>query len=453
MSASPHANGGLLAKDLVLPDVHKYAVQTKVHGGAISEATRILGVYLRDVIKNNPDNFRVFGPDEIASNRLSAVFEATNKVWNADFLSPRVDEHLGRDGQAVEMLSEHQMEGWLEAYNLTGRHGLFTSYEAFIHIVDSMFNQHSKWLKTARHIAWRKPIPSLNYLLSSHVWRQDHNGFSHQDPGFIDHVLNKQFEDMIQVYLPADTNTLLATYHHILQTRDRINVVIAGKQPAPAFLSIDEAVMHFKRGVSIWDWACTNGAHKSEPDIVIVSAGDVPTLEALAAVDLLKQDLPELKIRFINVINLLKIQDIRNNPDGMTDAEFDAIFTANKSVIFAYHGYPSLIHRLTYRRHGHSHLHVRGFNESGTTTTPFDMVMINNIDRYHLALDVLDHVPAIAAAHLDLREKYRAARAEAKSYAIENGDDIPVVRDWMWSQAKDAGASFDATITTGGDNE
>jgi xylulose-5-phosphate/fructose-6-phosphate phosphoketolase len=454
MSANPHANGGLLTKDLKLPNVRDYAVPVDAHGGSVREATRVLGSYIRDVVKNNPDNFRVFGPDETASNRLQATFEVTNKVWQADYISPRVDEHLGRHGQVVDsMLSEHQQEGWLEAYNLTGRHGLFSSYESFIHVIDSMFNQHAKWIRTSRHIPWRKPIPSMNYLLSSHVWRQDHNGFSHQDPGFIDHVLNKQFEDLIQVYLPADGNTLLATWEYILQTRDRINVVVSGKQPAPTYLNIDEAIAHFNRGLSIWDWASTNGADKAEPDVVFASAGDVPTQEALAAVDLLKSEIPELKIRFVNIVNLLKIQGRRENPEGMTDEEFDAIFTADKPIVFAYHGYPWLIHRLTYRRNGHKNLHVRGFIEKGTTTTPFDMVLLNNLDRFHLALTALDHVPAISAAHLDVRLKLQEARKAAKEFTL-NGDDIPAVRDWVWPEARVDGASaWDATVVTGGDNE
>ncbi|MDR1448141.1 MAG: phosphoketolase family protein [Candidatus Ancillula sp.] len=455
MSANPHANGGILTKDLVLPNIKDYAVPVDVRGGSVREATRVLGSYIRDVVRNNPTNFRVFGPDETASNRLQATFEVTNKVWQADYISPRVDEHLGRGGQVVDsMLSEHQQEGWLEAYNLTGRHGLFSSYEAFIHVIDSMFNQHAKWIRTSREIEWRKPVPSMNYLLSSHVWRQDHNGFSHQDPGFIDHVLNKQHEDLIQVYLPVDGNTLLATYEYTLQTRDRINVVVAGKQPAPTYLSIDEATAHFKRGVSIWDWASTNGADKGEPDVVIATAGDVPTGEALAAVDILKTEIPEIKIRFVNVINLLKIQGIRENPDGMTNEQFDAIFTPDKPIIFAYHGYPWLIHRLTYRRSGHKNIHVRGFIEKGTTTTPFDMVLLNNLDRYHLALTVLDHLPSLSAAHLDVYEKLRNARQEAKEFTL-TGDDIPVVRDWVWPEARSLSnkVDIDATVLTAGDNE
>ncbi|MDR3152183.1 MAG: phosphoketolase, partial [Bifidobacteriaceae bacterium] len=389
---------------------------------------------------------------ETASNRLQAAFEYTNKVWNEEYISERVDNHLARDGQVVEQLSEHQCEGWLEAYNLTGRWGLFTSYEAFIHIIDSMFNQHSKWIRISRDIPWRKPIPSLNYLLSSHVWRQDHNGFSHQDPGFIDHVLNKQFEDMIQVYLPADGNTLLATWDYILRTKDRINVVVAGKQPAPTFLDIDEAIEHFNRGVSIWEWASTC-KKEEDPDVVIACAGDVPTLECLATIDLFKKYVPELKIRFVNVVNLLKIQGIRENPDGMTNAEFDAVFTPDKPVIFAYHGYPWLIHRLTYRRTGHANIHTRGFIEKGTTTTPFDMVLLNNLDRYHLAMTVLDHVPTISAAHLELREILNKKRAAAKAYT-RTGDDIPEVRDWVWPDARKEGSEeFDATVQTAGDNE
>lgn len=453
MSANPHANGGVLTKDLILPNIRDHAVPVEVPGGSVREATRVLGTYIRDVVRNNPDNFRVFGPDETASNRLQATFEVTNKVWQGDYISDRVDEFLGRDGQVVDsMLSEHQQEGWLEAYTLTGRHGLFSSYEAFIHVIDSMFNQHAKWIRTSRHIEWRKPIPSLNYLLSSHVWRQDHNGFSHQDPGFIDHVLNKQYEDLIQVYLPADGNILLATWEHILQQKDRINVVVAGKQPAPTYLNIDEALAHFKRGISVWEWASTNGGDKSEPDVVIATAGDVPTQEALAAVELLTTEIPEIKIRFVNVCNLLKIQDRRENPFGLTDSEFDEIFTKDKPVVFAYHGYPWLIHRLTYRRHGHNNIHVRGFVEKGTTTTPFDMVMLNNLDRYHLALTVLDHVPHLSVAHLYARRRFEKARIAAKEYTL-TGDDIPVVRDWVWGAAKGSETQFDATVATGGDNE
>ncbi|MDR1861408.1 MAG: phosphoketolase family protein [Candidatus Ancillula sp.] len=455
MSGNPHANGGVLCKDLKMPNIKEYAVPVDAHGGSIREATRVLGSYIRDVAKLNPGNFRVFGPDETASNRLQATFEVTNKVWQGDYISPRVDEFLGREGHVVDsQLSEHQCEGWLEAYTLTGRHGLFSSYEAFIHVIDSMFNQHAKWIRTSRHIEWRKPIPSMNYLLSSHVWRQDHNGFSHQDPGFIDHVLNKQVDDLIQVYLPADGNTLLATWEHILQQKDRINVVVAGKQPAPTYLNIDDALKHFKRGISIWDWASTNGADKSEPDVVIASAGDVPTQEALAAVELLITEIPEIKIRFVNVVNLLKIQDRRENPYGLTDAEFDEIFTADKPIIFAYHGYPWLIHRLTYRRHGHANIHVRGFIEKGTTTTPFDMVMLNNLDRFHLAMTVLDHVPHLSVPHLYARRRFEKARIEAQEYTL-NGDDIPSVRDWVWHDAADKanGLDVNATVFTGGDNE
>ncbi|MDR3127879.1 MAG: phosphoketolase family protein [Bifidobacteriaceae bacterium] len=452
MSANPHANGGLLSKDLVIPNVKDFAVPLEDRGGSIREATKVLGDFVAKIIDLNADNFRIFGPDETASNRLQAAFEYTNKVWDAEYISPRVDNHIAKDGQVVEQLSEHQCQGWLEGYNLTGRWGLFNSYEAFIHIIDSMFNQHSKWIKVSREIPWRQPIPALNYLLSSHVLRQDHNGFSHQDPGFIDHVLNKQYEDMIQVYLPADGNILLATWDYILRTKDRINVVVAGKQPAPTFLNIDEAIEHFNRGVSIWEWASTC-QKTEEPDVVIACAGDVPTLECLATVDLFKKYVPELKIRFVNVVNLLKIQGVRENPDGMTDAEFDAIFTPDKPIVFAYHGYPWLIHRLTYRRTGHANIHARGFIEKGTTTTPFDMVLLNNLDRYHLATTVLDHVPTISAAHLELREILNKKRSEAKKYT-RTGDDMPEVRDWVWPDARKEGSQeFDATVQTAGDNE
>lgn len=455
MSANPHANGGLLTKDLILPDLKNYAVEVTHHGLPIKEATRVLGDYIRDVIKLNPGIFRVFGPDETASNRLGATFEATNKVWQADYLSPRVDENLGKHGYVVDsQLSEHQCEGWLEAYNLTGRHGLFSSYESFIHVVDSMFNQHAKWIRTARHIGWRKPIPSLNYLLSSHVWRQDHNGFSHQDPGFIDHALNKQFEDLIQVYLPADANILLATYDYILKTRDRINIVVAGKQPGQTYLNIKDAKSHFEKGVSIWDWACTNGADKNEPDVVIVTAGDIPTQEGLATVEILKDIAPEIKIRFVNIVSLSTIQSELLNPDGMTDSVFDEIFTTNKPIIVAYHGYPWLIHRLTYKRNGHKNIHVRGFIEMGTTTTPFDMLLLNNLDRYSLALLALKHLPKVAAAHLEAFNKIKEARSKAKEFTL-SGDDIPEVRDWIWHEGREfmEKQKIAATINTGGDNE
>lgn len=455
MSANPHANGGLLTKDLILPKLEDYAVEVKHHGLPIKEATRVLGEYIKDVIKLNPGNFRVFGPDETASNRLAAAYEVSDKVWLGDYHSPKVDEHLGKYGFVVDsQLSEHQCEGWLEAYNLTGRHGLFSSYESFIHVVDSMFNQHAKWLRTARNIPWRKPIPSLNYLLSSHVWRQDHNGFSHQDPGFIDHALNKQFEDLIQVYLPADANILLATYDYILKTKDRINIVVAGKQPSQTYLNIQDAKNHFAKGLSIWDWACTNGADKNEPDIVIVTAGDIPTQEGLATVEILKDIAPNIKIRFINIVSLSSIQSEFLNPDGMTDSVFDEIFTTNKPIIFAYHGYPWLIHRLTYKRNAHNNIHVRGFMEMGTTTTPFDMLLLNNLDRYSLALLALKHLPKIAASHLEAFNKIKEARKAAKEFTL-SGDDIPEIRDWIWNKGEHfvKNQESNSTIATSGDNE
>ncbi|MGH2357009.1 MAG: phosphoketolase family protein, partial [Candidatus Limnocylindria bacterium] len=379
MSANPHANGGLLLRELKLPDFGDYAVAVSRPGTETAEATRVLGAYLRDVIRLNPDTFRLFGPDETASNRLGAVFEATDKAWMAETLP--VDEHLAPGGRVMEVLSEHLCQGWLEGYLLTGRHGLFNCYEAFIHIVDSMFNQHAKWLKTTREIEWRRPIASLNYLLSSHVWRQDHNGFSHQDPGFIDHVVNKKAE-VIRVYLPPDANTLLSVADHCLRSRDYVNVIVAGKQPSLSWLGMDEAVRHCTRGIGIWHWASTDAG--DEPDVVLACAGDIPTLETLAAADLLRQHLPELRVRVVNVVDLMRLQPEREHPHGMTDDEFDAIFTTDRPIVFAYHGYPWLIHRLTYRRTNHDNLHVRGYKEEGTTTTPFDMCVLNGLDRFSL---------------------------------------------------------------------
>ncbi|MGI4895432.1 MAG: phosphoketolase family protein, partial [Janthinobacterium lividum] len=382
MSDNPHTNGGLLLRDLRLPDFREFAVDVPVPAGSTSEATRVLGQWLTEVIRRNPDNFRIFGPDETASNRLQAVFDTTDKQWNAEFLGPEVDEHLARAGRVMEMLSEHQCQGWLEGYLLTGRHGLFNCYEAFIHIIDSMFNQHAKWLKVSRQIPWRRPVASLNYLLSSHVWRQDHNGFSHQDPGFIDHVVNKKAE-IVRVYLPPDANTLLSTYDHCLRSRDYVNVVVAGKQPTPNLLTMDQAVAHCTRGLGIWGWAGRETPGE-DPDVVLGCAGDAPTLEALAASDILRRELPELTVRFVNVVDLMRLQDEREHPHGLSDRDFDTLFTATKPIIFAYHGYPWLIHRLTYRRTGHANIHVRGYKEEGTTTTPFDMVMLNDLDRYRL---------------------------------------------------------------------
>lgn len=457
MSDNPHANGGLLLKDLRLPDFRDFAVDVPVPGGSISEATRELGKYLTEVIRRNPDNFRIFGPDETASNRLQAVFDVTNKQWNAEYLPTDVDDHLARMGRVVEMLSEHQCQGWLEGYLLTGRHGLITSYEAFIHIVDSMFNQHAKWLKVTNHIPWRRPIASLNYLLSSHVWRQDHNGFSHQDPGFIDHVVNKKAE-IVRVYLPPDANTLLSTYDHCLRSRQYVNVVVSGKQPAPNFLNMDEAVAHCTRGLGIWEWAGTE-VEGEDPDVVLGCAGDVPTLEVLAAAHILREELPDLKVRVVNVVDLMRLQDEREHPHGLSDRDFNTLFTTDKPIVFAYHGYPWLIHRLTYRRTGHKNLHVRGYKEEGTTTTPFDMVMLNDLDRYHLVIDVIDQVPSLGSKYAGLRQRMVDARLRAHDYTRAHGEDLPEVRDWVWPDAGETGTEeggpqqSTATLATGGDNE
>ena len=453
MSDNPHANGGLLLKDLRLPDFRDYAVDVPAPGATLAEATKVLGQWLTDVVRLNPDNFRIFGPDETASNRLQSVFEATDKQWNAEFFGPEVDDHLARAGRVVEMLSEHQCQGWLEGYLLTGRHGLFNCYEAFIHIIDSMFNQHAKWLKVTNHIPWRRPIASLNYLLSSHVWRQDHNGFSHQDPGFIDHVVNKSAE-VVRVYLPPDANTLLSTYDHCLRSRQYVNVVVAGKQPHPNFLTMDEAIAHCTRGLGIWEWAGTE-VHGCEPDVVLASAGDVPTLEALAAADLLREHIPELGVRFVNVVDLMRLQDSSEHPHGLSNREFDMVFTEAKPVIFAYHGYPWLIHRLVYRRSNDARIHVRGYKEEGTTTTPFDMVMLNDLDRYHLVIDVIDRVPELGSRYAALRQQMVDNRIHAREYTREHGDDLPEVRNWVWPAARGllADSSVAATLATGGDNE
>ncbi|GAA2073895.1 phosphoketolase family protein [Microbacterium hatanonis] len=430
MSANPVANGGLLRRPLRLPDFREYGVDVPAPGATTASATAVLGTWLRDVIVANPDNFRIFGPDETASNRLQAVFEVTDKQWDAEREDADMDNHLARSGRVVEMLSEHQCEGWLEGYLLTGRHGLINSYEAFIHIVDSMFNQHAKWLKSSRAIAWRQPISSLNYLLSSHVWRQDHNGASHQDPGFIDHVMNKK-ADIVRVYLPFDANTLLSTYDHCLRSVDYVNVVVAGKQPEANWLSMPDAVQHCTRGLGIFDWAGTE-RHGEEPDVILACAGDVPTIEVLAAASLLRTAVPALKVRVVNVVDLMRLQSEDQHPHGLSDAEYDAIFTTDRPVIFAYHGYPWLIHRLTYRRRGHANLHVRGFIEEGTTTTPFDMVMLNDLDRYRLVIDVLDRVPGLAAREAILRQEMQDARLSARAYTREHGEDIPVVAEWTW---------------------
>ena len=429
MGANPHANGGLLLKDLVMPDFREYAVSVPKPGIEIAEATRVLGNLLRDVMKGNAGskNFRVFGPDETASNRLDAVFEVTDKV----FLGPVLptDEHLSRDGRVMEVLSEHMCQGWLEGYLLTGRHGFFSCYEAFIHIVDSMFNQHAKWLKVTRNIPWRRPIASLNYLLTSHVWRQDHNGFTHQDPGFIDHVVNKK-ADIVRVYLPPDANTLLSVADHCLRSRNYVNVIVAGKQPALQWLEMESAIQHCTNGIGIWQWASNDQG--SDPDVVMACAGDVPTLETLAAVDLLRQHFPDIKVRVVNVVDLMTIQPSTEHPHGLSDREFDSIFTIDKPVIFAYHGYPWLIHRLTYRRTNHDNFHVRGYKEEGTTTTPFDMTVLNDLDRFHLAGDVVDRVPRLQRVGAHLKQFLRNKLVEHKQYIREQGDDLPEIRDWKW---------------------
>jgi xylulose-5-phosphate/fructose-6-phosphate phosphoketolase len=427
MSANPHANGGVLRRPLSLPEFRIHAVDVPTPGGSVHEATRVLGQYLVDVIRDNPDNFRIFGPDETESNRLGTVYEATAKQWAAEILP--VDEHLAREGQVMEVLSEHLCQGWLEGYLLTGRHGFFSCYEAFIHLVDSMFNQHAKWLKTTLDIPWRRPIASLNYLLSSHVWRQDHNGFSHQDPGFIDHVINKKAE-IIRVYLPPDANCLLSVADHCLRSRHYVNVIVAGKQPALNYLSMDQAVLHCTRGIGIWEWASNDGG--DDPDVVMACAGDIPTLETLAAVDILRQRLPDLKVRVINVVDLMRIQDEREHPHGLSDREFDSLFTTDRPIIFAYHGYPWLIHRLAYRRTNHDNLHVRGYKEEGTTTTPFDMVMLNDLDRFHLVIDVIDRVPGLADRAGHLRQEMTDRRIAARAYTRDHGEDDPEIRDWTW---------------------
>jgi xylulose-5-phosphate/fructose-6-phosphate phosphoketolase len=428
MSANRHANGGLLLHDLSLPEFSKYGLAVARPGTTFGEATKALGAFLRDVIVENPDTFRLFGPDETTSNRLGAVFEATDRTWVAE-TSP-LDDHLSPDGRVMEVLSEHLCQGWLEGYLLTGRHGLFNCYEAFIHIVDSMFNQHAKWLKTTREIPWRRPIASLNYLLSSHVWRQDHNGFSHQDPGFIDHVVNKKSE-IIRVYLPPDANTLLSVADHCLRSRHYVNVIVAGKQPALQYLSMDDAILHCTRGIGIWDWASSDD--QGEPDVVMACCGDIPTLETLAAVDLIRQHLPDLKVRVINVVDLMRLQPESEHPHGMPDSEFDALFTTTKPIIFAYHGYPWLIHRLTYRRANHPNLHVRGYKEEGTTTTPFDIVMLNDLDRFHLVMDVIDRVPGLGPKSARLRQLLVDRRVESRAYTRVYGEDPPDIRDWTWT--------------------
>ncbi len=430
MGANPHANGGTLLHDLKMPDFRDYAVAVPKPGGVTGEATRVLGGFLRDIIKLNEAqrNFRLFGPDETESNRLSKVFETTQRIFEGEIL--KTDEHIGHDGRVMEVLSEHLCQGWLEGYLLTGRHGFFSCYEAFIHIVDSMFNQHAKWLKVTRHIPWRRPIASLNYLLTSHVWRQDHNGFSHQDPGFIDHVMNKKAE-IIRVYLPPDANTLLSVTDHCLRSRHYINVIVAGKQPAPQWLDMDSAIKHCTAGLGIWPWASNDQGN--EPDVVMACAGDIPTLETLAAVEMLREHVPHLKVRVINVVDIMTLQPRSEHPHGLTDSDFDAIFTRDKPVIFAYHGYPWLIHRLTYRRTNHRNFHVRGYKEEGTTTTPFDMVVLNDLDRFHLVADVIDRVPGLGPRAAYAKQFVRDKLLDHKAYIHQYGQDMPEIRKWSWS--------------------
>lgn len=429
MSASPHANGGRLTQELSIPDIHRHAVPVPQPGAVLGEATRVFGGFLRDVMRGSLEtgNFRVFGPDETASNRLGDLFEVTDKVFTGPFED--VDEHLSPDGRVVEVLSEHLCQGWLEGYLLTGRHGVFSCYEAFIHIVDSMFNQHAKWLKVSREIPWREPIPSLNYLLTSHVWRQDHNGFSHQDPGFIDHVMNKKAE-IIRVYLPPDANTLLVVGRECLRSRDLVNVIVVGKQLQPQLLDIEAAVAHCKAGAGIWEWASTDDGH--DPDLVMACAGDVPTIETLAAVLLLREHVPGLRVRVVNVVDLMSLQPESEHPHGLADEAFERVFTRDKPIIFAYHGYPWLIHRLTYRRTNHGNLHVRGYKEEGTTTTPFDMVVLNDLDRFHLVIDVIGRVPRLGTSGAEVRRLMQEKLVEHANYIREHGEDLPEIRDWTW---------------------
>ena len=435
MSANPHGNGGLLRKDLRMPDFTAHAVNVPSPGAVLAEATRVQGELIRDVMRLNAEhaNFRVFSPDETASNRWGSVFEETNRESTA--IVVKGDDHVAPDGRVMEMLSEHQCQGWLEGYLLTGRHGFFSCYEAFIHIIDSMFNQHAKWLKVTREIPWRRPISSLNYLLTSHVWRQDHNGCSHQDPGFIDHVVNKK-ADVIRVYLPPDANTLLSVTDHCLRSVNYVNVIVAGKQPSPQWLTMDEAIVHCSAGIGIWGWASNDAGR--DPDVVVACAGDVPTLEALAAVDLLREHIPELAIRFVNVVDLMRLQPSSEHPHGLDDADFDGIFTKDRPILFAYHGYPWLIHRLTYRRTNHHNLHVRGYKEEGSTTTPFDMVVRNEMDRFHLVQDVIDRVPSLGSRFAHVKQLMAEKLVEHKLYICEHGDDLPLVRDWRWNASRPA---------------
>jgi xylulose-5-phosphate/fructose-6-phosphate phosphoketolase len=437
MSDNPHANGGLLLRDLRMPDFRDYAVEVPTPGSTVAEATRVQGQFLRDVMKLNLEsrNFRVFSPDENSSNRWQDILEVTKRCYVAEILPE--DDNLSPDGRVMEVLSEHQCQGWLEGYLLTGRHGFFSCYEAFIHIIDSMFNQHAKWLKVCNHIPWRRPIASLNYLLSSHVWRQDHNGFSHQDPGFIDHVINKKAE-VVRVYLPPDANCLLSVTDHCLRSRNYVNVVVAGKQPAPQWLSMEDAIKHCTAGISIWEWASNDQG--TTPDVVMACCGDVPTLETLAAVELLHTYVPELKVRVINVVNLMTLQSSAEHPHGLPDSEFDALFTTDRPIVFSFHGYPWLIHRLTYRRAGHMNLHVRGYVEEGTTTTPFDMVVLNRLDRFTLVNDVIDRVPMLAERAAHAKQAIRNKLLEHKQYIAEHGDDMPDIQNWQWGANGAVGA-------------
>ena len=457
MGANPHANGGLLLRDLKMPEFEEYAVDVQKPGTVMAEATRVCGRFLREVMTLNQENanFRIVGPDETASNRLDPVFEVTNRVWAGEILPE--DDHISPDGRVMEVLSEHLCQGWLEGYLLTGRHGFFSCYEAFIHIIDSMFNQHAKWLKTTNDIPWRRPIASLNYLLTSHVWRQDHNGFSHQDPGFIDHVINKKAE-VVRIYLPPDANTLLSVTDHCLRSRHYVNVIIAGKQPALQYLDMDAAIKHCTAGIGIWEWASNDKG--GEPDVVMACAGDVPTLETLAAVDILRRDYPDLKVRVVNVVDLMTLQPASEHPHGLSDKDFDALFTIDKPVIFAFHGYPWLIHRLAYRRTNHSNIHVRGYKEEGTTTTPFDMVVMNDLDRFHLVADVLDRVPKLGSVAAYGKQAIRDKLIEHTQYITKHGDDMPEIRDWKWPHAgpvspeapqetKDPAATAQQTVRSG----
>jgi xylulose-5-phosphate/fructose-6-phosphate phosphoketolase len=457
MGANPHANGGLLLRDLKMPEFEDYAVDVQKPGTVMAEATRVCGRFLREVMTLNQENanFRIVGPDETASNRLDPVFEVTNRVWAGEILPE--DDHISPDGRVMEVLSEHLCQGWLEGYLLTGRHGFFSCYEAFIHIIDSMFNQHAKWLKTTNDIPWRRPIASLNYLLTSHVWRQDHNGFSHQDPGFIDHVINKKAE-VVRIYLPPDANTLLSVTDHCLRSRHYVNVIIAGKQPALQYLDMDAAIKHCTAGIGIWEWASNDKG--GEPDVVMACAGDVPTLETLAAVDILRRDYPDLKVRVVNVVDLMTLQPASEHPHGLSDKDFDALFTIDKPVIFAFHGYPWLIHRLAYRRTNHSNIHVRGYKEEGTTTTPFDMVVMNDLDRFHLVADVLDRVPKLGSVAAYGKQAIRDKLIEHTQYITKHGDDMPEIRDWKWPHAgpvspeapqetKDPAATAQQTVRSG----